>query len=200
MASYSFKNMKQRGVIEGAVRVMMRQGVEGFSMDDVAFEAGVSKGTLYNYFSTKEELVRITIESTMEPLKEELDRLFNSTLSPVEKIRYMTNRFLSHFESKGEFFRVLLFVRESAQVKYERYHSENYNNFLMEMAGVLEEGMKLGQFRKLNPTKTAAVILEANISIISQRLQLEDPGPVEEDARLINEIIFQGIAGERTTQ
>ena len=199
MVSSPFKNMKQRGVVEAAVRVMMRQGVEGFSMDDVAVEAGVSKGTLYNYFSTKEELVRASIENTMEPLEEELERLFKSTLSPTQKVQYTINRFLSHFDNKGEFFRVLLFVRESAQVKVQRYHSSKYNNFLREMAHVLEEGMKLGQIRQLDPVKTAAIILETNISIISQRLQSDDPGPVEEDARLVNEIIFKGIAGERTT-
>jgi len=57
MNGNAFKNLKQRGIMEAAVRVMTKQGMEGFSMDDVAVEAGVSKGTLYNYFSTKEELL-----------------------------------------------------------------------------------------------------------------------------------------------
>jgi AcrR family transcriptional regulator len=196
MAGSSFKYLKRRGVMEAVVKVMTRQGMEGFSMDDVAAEAGVSKGTLYNYFSTKEELMKASIENTMEPLEEELDRLFKSTLSPIQKIQYMTNRFLSYFDSKGEFFRVLLFVRESGQIKYQKYHSDRYRNFLKRMAGVLEDGMNLGQIKELDPMKTAAIILESNISLISQRLLLEDPGPVEADAELVTEIIMRGITGE----
>lgn len=196
MGSNSFKNLKQRGIMEAAVKVMTRQGVEGFSMDDVADEAGVSKGTLYNYFSTKDELVKSSIENSMEPLEEELDRLFKSTLTPLQKIQYMSNRLLSYFDSNGEFFRVLLFLRESAQVPFQRCHSDKYRNFLKKMAGVLEDGMSLGQIKRLDPIKTAAIILESNISIISQRLLLEDPGPVEEDAQLVTEIIMRGVTEE----
>ena len=165
-------------------------------MDDVAAEAGVSKGTLYNYFSTKEKLVRCAIETSMEPLEEELERLFRSTLSPLQKIQYMTNRFLSYFDKNGEFFRVLLFLRESSQVKYKRYNSDRYQIFLENMAGVLEEGMELGLIKRLDLLKTAAIILESNIAIISQRLLSEDPGPVEEDSRLIADVVLHGIAEE----
>lgn len=198
MVTKSFKNLKLRAVMDATVRVMTRQGMEGFSMDDVAQEAGVSKGTLYNYFSTKENLMESSIQASLEPLEEELDKLFSSTLSPLQKIQYVTNRLLSYFEKNGEFFRVLLFVRESAQVKYQRYHSSRYILFLKKMAGVLEEGMELGLFRRFDPEKTAAIILESNISIISQRLLSEDPGPVEEDAKLITDIVLRGIKEEGT--
>jgi AcrR family transcriptional regulator len=199
MVDNSFKYLKQKGVLEAAVRVMMKRGMEGFSMEDVATEAGVSKGTLYNYFSNKEMLVKSAIENSMEPLEEELDRLLKSTLSPLQKIQYMTNRFLSYFDNNGEFFRVLLFVRESSQVKYKRYHSDRYRTFLERMAGVMEDGIKLGQFKQLDPVKAAAIILESNISIISQRLLSENPGPVEEDAHLVTEIILEGITEKGIT-
>jgi AcrR family transcriptional regulator len=47
---------KERQVLNGAAAVFARDGYEGASMSRIAAEAGVSKGTLYNYFTGKAEL------------------------------------------------------------------------------------------------------------------------------------------------
>ncbi len=47
---------KEAQIIDGAARVFARDGYEGASMSRIAAEAGVSKGTLYNYFSSKAHL------------------------------------------------------------------------------------------------------------------------------------------------
>jgi AcrR family transcriptional regulator len=47
---------KERQILEGAALIFARDGYEGASMSRIAGEAGVSKGTLYNYFSGKAEL------------------------------------------------------------------------------------------------------------------------------------------------
>ena len=43
-------------VVEGALRIFLRDGFEGASVDDIAREAGVSKATLYAYFPDKQVL------------------------------------------------------------------------------------------------------------------------------------------------
>ena len=49
---------KRRQIMDGARSVFLSAGFDGASMNDVARAAGVSKGTLYAYFSSKDELVR----------------------------------------------------------------------------------------------------------------------------------------------
>jgi len=197
MAGSTLKVAKQKGVLEAALRVMTRQGVESFSMDDVAEEAGVSKGTLYNYFSNKDELVHATIEHATYPLEEEIEQLFKYDLTPLQKIQFYFSRILSYFDNNEELFRVLLFLRESAQFeKYQKYQSEKHQIYIQKVADVLEDGMDLGQIKRLDPVKTAAIILECTISIISQRTQMADLSPIEEDVQLISEIILRGITKE----
>lgn len=48
--------VKREQIIDGAKRVFMQLGFEAASMNDIAAEAGVSKGTLYVYFANKEDL------------------------------------------------------------------------------------------------------------------------------------------------
>ncbi len=47
---------KTRQILDGARAVFLRDGFDGASMNDIAREAGVSKGTLYVYFSSKDAL------------------------------------------------------------------------------------------------------------------------------------------------
>lgn len=53
---------KRAQVLRGATEVFARDGYEGASMSRIALEAGVSKGTLYNYFTGKAELFAAYVE------------------------------------------------------------------------------------------------------------------------------------------
>ena len=53
---------KRRQIIEGARAVFLAQGFDAASMSDIARKAGVSKGTLYVYFKSKEELFEAIAE------------------------------------------------------------------------------------------------------------------------------------------
>jgi AcrR family transcriptional regulator len=49
-------------ILQAATRVFARTGLEGSKMSDVAEEAGVSQGTLYNYVESKEALFRLLLD------------------------------------------------------------------------------------------------------------------------------------------
>ncbi|MBP1849022.1 TetR/AcrR family transcriptional regulator [Rhizobium halophytocola] len=53
---------KREQILDGAQRVFLREGFDAASMNDVTREAGVSKGTIYVYFSNKEDLFAALIE------------------------------------------------------------------------------------------------------------------------------------------
>src|ERR1700685_3805283 len=63
---------KRRQVMEGARTVFLSQGFDGASMNDIARAAGVSKGTLYVYFQSKEQLFEALIR---EERKQQAERL-----------------------------------------------------------------------------------------------------------------------------
>jgi AcrR family transcriptional regulator len=52
---------KRRQIMEGARQVFLSAGFDGASMNDIARAAGVSKGTLYAYFNSKDELFEAII-------------------------------------------------------------------------------------------------------------------------------------------
>jgi AcrR family transcriptional regulator len=58
----SSEGPKRRQIIDGACRVFLERGFDAASMGEIAREAGVSKGTLYVYFKSKEELFEAIVE------------------------------------------------------------------------------------------------------------------------------------------
>jgi len=63
---------KRRQIMDGARSAFLASGFDGASMNDIAREAGVSKGTLYAYFSSKEELFEAIIQAEYAQAAERL--------------------------------------------------------------------------------------------------------------------------------
>ncbi len=57
---------KRRQILDGAYRLFLRSGFDATSMGDIASEAGVSKGTLYVYFDSKERLFQELVHQEKE--------------------------------------------------------------------------------------------------------------------------------------
>ena len=68
------ESAKRRQILEGARRVFLRDGFDGASMNEVARAAGVSKGTLYVYFTSKEELFAALLRDEKVDQAEQLCR------------------------------------------------------------------------------------------------------------------------------
>ncbi|MXQ12555.1 TetR/AcrR family transcriptional regulator [Microvirga makkahensis] len=69
------ENAKRRQILEGARRVFLASGFDGASMGEIAKAAGVSKGTLYVYFDSKERLFSALTLEEKQGLAEVLFKL-----------------------------------------------------------------------------------------------------------------------------
>lgn len=192
----TWRSQKKKGLLDAVVDVVAREGIDGLTMDNVALEAGVAKGTLYSYFKSKRELLRAAVEASVAPLVDDLHHILEGGLPPDEKIKKMTNRHLTYFDENRNFLQILIYDRTAAQDRVRRYRSCRYRDLLEALGGVIRAGIKQGLFRAVDPVKTAAMIIESNIAIINQRLLSEDPGPVQEDVHLLTSTFLSGIAVE----
>jgi TetR/AcrR family transcriptional regulator, repressor for uid operon len=67
-------NLRER-ILQSAVTIFSKCGFDKARMEDISLEAGISKGTLYLYFKSKEELFFAICENNIKKLKEQLDFL-----------------------------------------------------------------------------------------------------------------------------
>src|SRR6202171_6668331 len=72
------ENGKRRQIIEGARSLFLAQGFDAASMGEIARKAGVSKGTLYVYFESKEQLFEAIVEDERAAQAEQVFSLDSS--------------------------------------------------------------------------------------------------------------------------
>ncbi len=184
----------KKGIQDAVVRILSRKGAEGLTMERVAAEAGVAKGTLYVYYKDKKQLLESVKEASLAPMRAELHQILDGGLPPVQKIGRFVERHLGYFDEHREFFRVLLWDRQLADTRMRRQQSDPFRTFVEKIAGILREGVRARAIRPLDPVKVAAMLLEADIAMIAQRLLLESPGSVEEDAHMLTDVFMNGIS------
>ncbi len=78
------KAAKRQEILEAAIAVFAEQGYHASKMADIAVAAGMGKGTLYEYFPTKESLPKEIFNLFFAGLEEQLEQLRQSDLPPVE--------------------------------------------------------------------------------------------------------------------
>jgi len=74
-----YKTEVKERIIQSAIECFSKYGLDRTRMDDVAQKADLSKGTLYLYFKSKEDLFYVICENNLKVLKEQLSHIFSTT-------------------------------------------------------------------------------------------------------------------------
>lgn len=74
-----YKTEVKERIIQSAIECFSKYGLDRTRMDDVAQKADLSKGTLYLYFKSKEDLFYVICENNLKVLKEQLSHIFATT-------------------------------------------------------------------------------------------------------------------------
>ena len=189
-----FSQLIRKDIQKAVTKLVTRTGIRRVTMDQVAAEAGMSKGALYLHFRSKKELLESVKEASFEPLADQFQDILGGPLTPDQKVVSLVHRMLDYFDENRVLFRFLLDEREIAQSQATRHKSSRYQNFVEKISGVLDDGIAAGIFRNLKSKKVASMFIEAMIAMAARRLLDEDPDPVEEDTRLLIEVFFRGLA------
>jgi AcrR family transcriptional regulator len=94
------RGRKYDQVLEGARAVFMSDGYEGASVDAIARAAGVSKATLYSYFTDKQILFMEVAKAECGHQIEEADAILGDEASPREVLSTAADRMLGFFLSE----------------------------------------------------------------------------------------------------
>ncbi len=192
------ESLARREIQDAVIRILSRPGARGLTMANVAMEAGMAKGTLYLHYRDKKQLVQSVKDATFNPLMEEILAILDGPLPPAERLTSAMARHIGYFDRNRGFFRVLLWDRQTAGTRFGKEQSARYRAYVLGVTRVLEEGIRSGAFKRLDAARLAPILIEASIAVIDSRLRREDPGPVEDDASLLREIILNGIALRRS--
>jgi len=77
------KEARPEEILEAALTMFTEKGFAGTRLDEIARAAGISKGTLYLYFKSKQEIFEAAIQHTIGPRLEQVEKLVGDDDGPV---------------------------------------------------------------------------------------------------------------------
>lgn len=149
-------------ILDAASEVFAEKGVHETRMDDIVKKSGLSKGTLYWYFNSKDEIVLNIFERIFSREFEELENMLNASESASDRLLYFADRASEDvkrmlrlmplaYEFMGWAFR-----KKFVQDAFKLY----INKFMNILVPVIQQGIDTGEFRDIDP-QSAAVTLGA---------------------------------------
>lgn len=101
-------NKTKRAIFNSGIKIFSRYGYDGATVDEVAVNAGVAKGTLYYHFKGKEDLFNFIIKEGINLIKEAVVEALIDTRDPIEKIKISAKVQLKYVYDNKDLFRVIM--------------------------------------------------------------------------------------------
>ena len=131
---------RKRQILEAATRVFAAKGFEGATISDIAREAGVSEGSIYNYFKNKNDLLVSLPRQMIEPTIENVNARISmpggiGSLPPEQMLTMVAQNIIRTIQQNAHIFRALV----SALPSMKQPQREKYLNQVVRYAtGTLE--------------------------------------------------------------
>lgn len=188
-------------ILDTADRLLAGKGYKRMTMDDLAQEIGIAKGTIYLHFSSKEELVLSHIDRLVKRLKSELLAITQSGHAPAEQVRRMLiMRVMFRFDSVQHYSEslndLLSSIRPALMARRKRHFEEEAGIFVK----VLKQGRDEGTFAKLDMFDTAYALLLATNALLPYNLSANELGQrteVEKKVSRIADLLLHGLILKR---
>ena len=170
---------KKEQIIHAALEVFARQGLEKGKIADIAKQAGIGKGTIYEYFKSKDEIFKAIEDMFIKESVNKIRELSESRDTPTKKIEALCSFSLDMHKDMGD--SILIISELWAQHARNQFHShdnalfeEMYRDYYDIVAGVLSEGVAKNEFRKMSIKGATTILLAMIDGIIWQSLIIKD--------------------------
>ena len=181
MAAIAPKEAVKDAILDSTDRLLARFGYRKMTVEDIAAEAGIGKGSIYLHFSSKEEVVLSHIDRIVDRLRERLKEIARSDATAAERLRLMLlTRVLFRFDSIQHYTQslndLLSGLRSSLLARRAQYFESEAQIF----AEVLTAGREVGEFSFDDELATAHALLQATNGLLPYSLSTTELGAREE--------------------
>lgn len=191
------REFRVREILAAACRIVARHGFQGATVDRVAEEARVAKGTIYLYFHDKEELLKAAVEQTIEHFIHQVQAEVTEFPTPMEKLRRLFEASLELSETDRDFFKTLLLERNFLAAAPNRSDTApmvgRYLDHIHFIEEIIAEGVRTGSLRPHNVEVSACMLYETIRGCFQQRVLGLTSRLASESADVFLDLFLHGI-------
>jgi len=165
MIQLSRKEEKRALIIEAAAKVFARRGFASTLMAEIAIEAGIGKGTLYEYFDSKEDLffavfewfvkateaeAKVSISALGGSASERLDALSDSLMSSWAQMEDMYSLVMEFWSASAS---------SQMRERFKQAFKNGYSDFRQIVSILIRDGIERGEFQPQVDIESVAAAL-----------------------------------------
>lgn len=191
-------------ILDATDRLLAKNGYKKMTIDDLAAEVGIGKGSVYLHFTSKQEIALSHIDRIVARLKDRLETIATKGGSPEKRLREMIiERVMYRFDSVQHYSQslneLLAALRPEVLERRKRYFSEEAGIF----ERVLGKGEEKNAFAARDAKAIAQTIIDATNSLLPYSLSVNELGErkeIEKKAARIADLILFGITDKSTKE
>lgn len=189
---------REAEILRAARTVFAERGFAAATIDMIAAEAGVAKGTVYLYYSSKEEIFWTALASRFR-------EMFERSHAEMAKVKGVRAKLEAGLRVRFEFLRsdeafLRMYLTEFGQrcipmggsrqqMRDLHYESASY------LASILEEGIRSGELRPVPTLETAITMMDMTKTVFAMRVTgVAGQDPNFDGERFILDLLWNGIA------
>jgi AcrR family transcriptional regulator len=184
-------------ILDAADQLLARYGYRKMTIDDLAREAGIGKGTVYLHFRSKEDVVLSHLDRIVNRVMARLTSIAASDARPAAKLREMlVARVMVRFDGVQHYTESISEVLRDLRAPMLQRREGYFEEEAKVLSGVLREGQRAGAFRRHEALATARTLILASNSLLPFSLSTQELGKrreVEQAASRIADLVLEGL-------
>ena len=164
IVSEEYKEKKRQVILQSAHVCFAEKGFEVSTVDDIVARSGLSKGAIYNYFKSKDDIYLALMEGQTNDSGKKFAKAIAERKTALDKLHYLIEAYLDNDpnaeENKGDaivHYEFRLYSTRNPELK--KVLTERYKDFFVSLLiGIIKDGQTSGEFNKeLDPVTYADI-------------------------------------------
>ncbi|MCD4808061.1 MAG: TetR/AcrR family transcriptional regulator [Methanococcoides sp.] len=178
------KQLFQKTIVDNALKLFLEKGVEETTVAEIMLKSNLGTGTFYNYFQSKEDIIKYVLSQKVIEMKLFLEELTQSTITPSQKITQIILNLGILYDENQQLFN--LYISHSPSPTQPLHGPE----FKKTVINIIEQGQEEGEFNNTIPVQ---IIIEMFMGLIQSALASQSQIPLRENLNYKLSLLLEGL-------
>lgn len=186
--------LKRKLILDAAAVVMAENGFHQAKMEDIAKEAGVGKGTVYEYFDSKKDLFQELIFSTSKEYSQKIEEEIRNNSCVPDTIKQILKLHLEFLKNNPKVANIIMSEHHFIEEELRTWILEENKEKFKLMQEIIEKGAERGELQVDNPTLASHLVAGMILSTGGYYLREEHNSDIEEICDSAVKMLLKGIS------
>ncbi|MBN1450051.1 MAG: TetR/AcrR family transcriptional regulator [Anaerolineales bacterium] len=181
---------RRKEIFDASVHLFLDKGFNETTLREIAKAAGIGKSTLYDYFTSKDEILVSYFENEIQKITERAQEIARQELDISEKLRRIMQMHLEYLVDNKNFYLKLTIASQTLPLGSQEKIQAKRHAYQDMLRALIEDGIRREELRPINPLLAARSVFNLLATAVFTSRPTGTPEEMLEDAF---DIFFNGI-------